>query len=384
MSVDTHTASLLYHYLRMLSVRVDRGTVARLLVHPLGNSMRGLSDALDGLEVRNAAYQLPPEYFGQLEAPFIAVTRQAEEPFCLVERLHGTMLTVYTRGRRIRMEREAFLRTWTGGVLVGEVTADTRQDRYFRIRNVAYWIRRYSLLAAWMLATVLVGSWAPSPIEAFYRFTLCAGVLVSSAILYKETADRNFLHRFCHIGKAVDCNAVLQSRGSRLAGVGLGEWSLFYFLTLLLFVLVSPAGGWTVVAVCGGQRIGFYFLFAGVPGLCSPKGVYALLGCGWGDMVGYAAFVPVVAGRCRFVSFVGYRGRVRFVGRHQLEPLAAGRNVVTCRGIVSAVSGPLGGSAQSAGVSGIAGVGACGRQPTSRWPVLVQRSGGDGAAVACD
>lgn len=158
MSVDTHTASLLYHYLRMLSVRVDRGTVARLLAHPLGNSMRGLSDALDGLEVRNAAYQLPPEYFGQLEAPFIAVTRQAEEPFCLVERLHGTMLTVYTRGRRIRVDREAFLRTWTGGVLVGEVTADTRQDRYFRIRNVAYWIRRYSLLVAWVLATVLVGS----------------------------------------------------------------------------------------------------------------------------------------------------------------------------------------------------------------------------------
>ena len=239
MSVDTHTASLLYHYLRMLSVRVDCGTVARLLAHPLGNSMRGLSDALDGLGIRNAAYQLPPEYFGQLEAPFIAVIRQAEEPFCLVERLDGTMLTVYTRGRRIRVDREAFLRTWTGGVLVGEVTADTRQDRFFHIRNVAYWIRRYSLLVAWVLATVLVGSWAPSPIEAFYRFTLCAGVLVSSAILYKETADRNFLHRFCHIGKAVDCNAVLQSRGSRLAGVGLGEWSLFYFLTLLLFVLVS-------------------------------------------------------------------------------------------------------------------------------------------------
>ena len=38
MSVDTHTASLLYHYLRMLSVRVDCGTVARLLAHPLGNS----------------------------------------------------------------------------------------------------------------------------------------------------------------------------------------------------------------------------------------------------------------------------------------------------------------------------------------------------------
>lgn len=259
MSVDAHTVSLLYRYLRMLSVRVGRGTVARLLAHPLGNSMRGLSDALDELGIRNAVYQLPPEYFDQLEAPFIAVTRQAEAPFCLVERINGTSLAVYTRGRRVRVEREAFLRTWTGGVLVGEVTADTRQDRYFHIRNIAYWIRRYSLLIAWMLATALVVGWASSPMEAFYRFTLCGGALVSSAILYKEMADRNFLHRFCHIGKAVDCNAVLQSKGSRLAGVGLGEWSLFYFLTLLLFALVSPAGGWPLAAVCGGGALVFTF-----------------------------------------------------------------------------------------------------------------------------
>lgn len=153
MSVDAHTVSLLYRYLRMLSVRVGRGTVARLLAHPLGNSMRGLSDALDELGIRNAVYQLPPEYFDQLEAPFIAVTRQAEAPFCLVERINGTSLAVYTRGRRIRVEREAFLRTWTGGVLVGEVTAETQQDSYFFIRNVAYWICRYSLLGAGILGT---------------------------------------------------------------------------------------------------------------------------------------------------------------------------------------------------------------------------------------
>lgn len=58
----TDTVSLLYRYLRLLSVRVDRGTVRRLLDHPLGDSMRGLSDALDALGVKNAAYQLPADY----------------------------------------------------------------------------------------------------------------------------------------------------------------------------------------------------------------------------------------------------------------------------------------------------------------------------------
>lgn len=75
MTANFHNVSLLYHYLRMLSVQVDVGTVARLLAHPMGSSMRGLSDTLDALGIRNAVYQLPPEYFDQLEAPFIAVTR---------------------------------------------------------------------------------------------------------------------------------------------------------------------------------------------------------------------------------------------------------------------------------------------------------------------
>lgn len=257
MSVDAHTVSLLYRYLRMLSVRVGRGTVARLLAHPLGNSMRGLSDALDELGIRNAVYQLPPEYFDQLEAPFIAVTRQAEAPFCLVERIKGTSLAVFTRGRRIRVEREAFLRTWTGGVLVGEVTAETQQDSYFFIRNVAYWSCRYSLLGAGILGTLLVVGTSSSVAGALYLFTLCAGMFVSSAILYKETSNRNFLHRFCHIGTTIDCNAVLQSKGARLAGMGLGELSLFYFSTLLLFALCHPHGFEWLAAGCASAALAF-------------------------------------------------------------------------------------------------------------------------------
>lgn len=258
MTANFHNVSLLYRYLRMLSVQVDVGTVARLLAHPMGSSMRGLSDALDALSVRNAVYQLPPEYFDQLEAPFIAVTRQAEAPFCLIERINGTLLTVYTRGKRVQMEREAFLRTWTGGVLMGEVTAETQQDRYFRLRNVAYWIYRYSLLEAGILGTLLVVIGTSSSVAGLlYLFTLCAGIFVSSAILYKEMSNRDFLHRFCHIGTAIDCNTVLQSKGARMAGMGLGELSLFYFSTLLLFSLGCPEGFLPLAAVCALAALAF-------------------------------------------------------------------------------------------------------------------------------
>ena len=44
---------VLYCYLRTLSVKVSRDTVHRLLSTPLGGGMRGISDALDALHIKN-------------------------------------------------------------------------------------------------------------------------------------------------------------------------------------------------------------------------------------------------------------------------------------------------------------------------------------------
>lgn len=68
-----NTSEILYHYLRELHVKVSKMTVHRLLDNPLGNSMRGISDALDSLHINNAVYQLPKEYLEKLEAPCIMI-----------------------------------------------------------------------------------------------------------------------------------------------------------------------------------------------------------------------------------------------------------------------------------------------------------------------
>lgn len=59
MTAIDNTGSVLYRYLQTLSVRVSRSTVRRLLDTPVGNSMRGISDALDALHIKNEVYQLP-------------------------------------------------------------------------------------------------------------------------------------------------------------------------------------------------------------------------------------------------------------------------------------------------------------------------------------
>ena len=85
-----NTGKVLYHYLLALHVKVSRTTVYRLLNTPLGNSMRGISDALDSLHINNAAYQLPKEYLDELEAPCIVVMNDNDSPFCLIEKIEDT------------------------------------------------------------------------------------------------------------------------------------------------------------------------------------------------------------------------------------------------------------------------------------------------------
>ena len=256
-----NAGKVLYHYLHALHVKVSKTTVYRLLDTPLGNSMRGISDALDSLHINNAAYQLPKEFLDELEAPCIVIMNDNDSPFCLIEKIEETHITL-SHSQRLRVSKQQFLQKWTGSVLVGEVTESTIQEKNCKLKNITMWIQRHQLLLAGIIAILLIlystkrnYSTGISP----YLLTLCIGVLVSSAILYKETVNSRFLHRFCHIGKMIDCNEVLHSKGSHIIGMGLGELSLLYFSVLLLFALICPYEFYGISVTCNIIAIGFTF-----------------------------------------------------------------------------------------------------------------------------
>lgn len=264
-----NTSEVLYHYLRALHVKVSKMTVHRLLNAPLGNSMRGISDALDSLHINNAVYQLPKEFLDKLEAPCIVIINDHDSPFCLVEKIEETDITL-SHSQRLRVSKQQFLQKWTGSILVGEVTENTIQEKNCKLKDTAMWIQRHQLLLAGIITILLILYSASRNYSAgisLYLLTLCLGILVSSAILYKETVNSQFLHRFCHIGKTIDCNEVLHSKGSHIIGIGLGELSLLYFSVLLLFALTRPHDFYNISAICNIIAIGgtiysiFYQLF---------------------------------------------------------------------------------------------------------------------------
>ena len=253
MTAVDNTSIVLYRYIRSLSVKVSRSTVHRLLYTPVGSSMRGISDALDALHVKNEVYQLPPsaDYFAQLEAPFITMLQVDKNPFHVVTK-KGDSIVEFENSERIGVD--TFLKKWTGTVLLGEATEETPSDSLYLWKNMGYHLWKYKVVIAILLAIALGITSACQqnnpPAFISYLGILAFGILVSVAILYKEQFNDRFLEKFCHIGKAVDCNKVLHSKGASIAGVGLGELSLFYFATLFLFCALCPKEFYGVVLLC--------------------------------------------------------------------------------------------------------------------------------------
>ena len=253
MTAVDNTGTVLYHYLRALSVKVSRSTVHRLLDTPVGNSMRGISDALDALHIKNEVYQLSSsaDYFTQLDAPFITMLQVDKRPFRVVTKKDDSIVEF---GDSERIGVDTFLKKWTGTVLFGETTEETPYDSLYLWKNMSHHLWKYKVVIAILLAIALgiTSAWQQNSSPAFisYLGILAFGILVSVAILYKEQFNDKFLEKFCHIGKIVDCNKVLHSKGASIAGVGLGELSLFYFTTLFLFCALYPKEFYGIAFLC--------------------------------------------------------------------------------------------------------------------------------------
>lgn len=52
----------------------------------MGNTLRGISDALDEFHIVHEVYQLPAEYLKELECPFISVIQNGH--FCIVKNMN--------------------------------------------------------------------------------------------------------------------------------------------------------------------------------------------------------------------------------------------------------------------------------------------------------
>lgn len=225
-----HTTYILYRYLKELSVKISYGSIRQSLDTPMGNTLRGISDALDEFHIVHEVYQLPAEYLKELECPFISVIQNGH--FCIVKNMNEKeVMLIFDKGKKSIVSLEFFLTIWKGTVLIIDPLQTVQQEPYYRIKQIVSYLYIYRYLIILALAGMIYLFVNQAHIgETLFNLMTWVGLTVAIGIIYKESYDKDFLQRFCKIGTVVDCNGILHSKAANIGGlVSLGEMALLYF-----------------------------------------------------------------------------------------------------------------------------------------------------------
>ena len=224
-SYMNHMQSVLKTLLQNLDSKVPDSVIYRLLDTPVGTSLRGISDALDSLHIENSVYQLPEEYLKELEFPYLMVLPNRKEAFIVVTNNN---------------ERDAAIPSWEGVVLTANKTDKTPKYKYVWLRNVVGRVTNNQIcLATSVLLLLFVILAKPGIMTVLHTVMSGLGLWISTLLLKKENKHEEN-DRFCKIGQYVDCEQVLNSKGSQLLGLfRMSDLAFLFFATQLSLVLIG-------------------------------------------------------------------------------------------------------------------------------------------------
>ena len=239
-----NTTDVIQQFLGTLHIHVPKVVIRQQLDTPLGNTIRGISDALDSLGIRNAVYQLPKEYLQELDTPFLVSMPHQPQPYQVVT--HSDKQFVSLLGEQ-DMLLERFLKRWDGVALTAERTEHTATFRCIWLYDVTDWINRHHLLfLPLLMAAFSFLFMSYDVVRLLHLLLILTGVYTSTVLLYREYRDSTFLWKYCRIGKWVNCKEIEQSGGNRIFGLfRMCDLSFLFFVTMLLYAVLTTDGYWT-------------------------------------------------------------------------------------------------------------------------------------------
>lgn len=211
-------------FLLSLGIKVPNSVFRELLDTPVGTTLRGISDALDSLNIENSVYNLPKECLNELEYPYLMVLPHRKDTFVIVTN---------------DSEKKEALPDWEGVVLTALKTDKTPIYKYVWLRNVADWFTSHQIhITCIILLVGFIINAFPDYMAVCHIMIYIIGLWISY-MLFKKEYNNGYKGKYCKIGKFIDCEQVLESKGSHLLNIiKISDLSFLYFsiqIFLLLF-----------------------------------------------------------------------------------------------------------------------------------------------------
>lgn len=238
-------------YVKKLNVPVTITSLKQNLIeNPYYPSLYSLSNTFERFNIPHEAFTMGIENFEQLTPPFITYVKNQStgKDFVLVTSITNNDVSYITENKKIKtIAKENFLKDWEKIVLKAEADDKSGEKDYLlnRKKEIAKSNKTYSLIAASVLIFISTVYFFLNSLSGDFIISASAllliklfGLSVTILLLIYETDKSNaFVKSICTAGKQTNCNAVLQSKASKIFGMSWSEAGFFYFASTFLFLL---------------------------------------------------------------------------------------------------------------------------------------------------
>jgi protein-disulfide isomerase/uncharacterized membrane protein len=246
--------------LRCLNVKVHHQSIEQQLEqHPDWPSLLCVSDALHQwniphLAAKAADRQLPDTHF-----PLLAVTNHPERPLAVVTGVSNGKVQFYQYSYAQPTEETAatFVQRWTGVYLLAEANERIGEPDYRTVGRQLWRQQALPMAAIVVMLLGLVAAFWPrltgsglANMATLALFALyIAGLAVSGLLLWHEIDQSNpFLKKVCTGLAKTNCNAILNSKASKLfGGLSWSDVGFAYFAGGLLLLAMPAHAPWALL-----------------------------------------------------------------------------------------------------------------------------------------
>lgn len=201
--------------------------------HPNYPSALAFSDTLNFLGVKNDAYNLENEYWEELPEEFITVY---DNNFALIKK-ENNAYTVYSEDVKT-ISKEELYKNSTDFVLLFEKEEQIKTKNTVKYKN---WV--FAILGVLVLYTFFQQNW----FEAVFNLLSIVGVYVSLELFNKKFGQTStILNNICGgnaTNSQTNCSKIIDSDRINIFGLKISDFSLVYFIGILLLGIFLPAAG---------------------------------------------------------------------------------------------------------------------------------------------
>lgn len=233
--------------LKLLNVKHTRAYSNRLYnEHPHKYNLYGLSEMLSDYNIKNVGIKLDnkEEDIFNLEVPFIAYVGSN---FVVISKITSNKIYYIWNGKEIGLDINEFCKFWDGVILIAEPNEQSCEPDYSKNykQELFSFAQKTILMSA--ISLLLILTFISNHLYAniglillsFVNFT---GLYVSYLIVLKQMHIKSgYADKICSLFSQTDCNDVLESGASKIAGlIGWSEIGLAYFTTNTILIFFFP------------------------------------------------------------------------------------------------------------------------------------------------